>query len=57
MLKFHELEVAWNDVQSREVCFLDHLADLPDLVIVTDCAVEGLVLTNVEFWLEAMESG
>ena len=46
VLELHELEVARDEVEVREIGRPDHLRQGPPVVVVADGAVEGLVLST-----------
>ena len=57
VLKFHELELAWHDVQSGDVGCADDFSERPASFVVADGAVDGLVLLHGELGLMTEKSG
>ncbi len=57
VLEFHQLEVAWDQAQSVKIRLAYDLPHGPSGVVVADCAIEGLVLGDVELGLEAEHRG
>src|SRR3954453_6638595 len=53
MLVLHEFEIAGHEVEAVEVRFTDDVSQRPPLVVVANCAIEGVAPAQIEFGLDA----
>src|SRR5664279_5344971 len=55
VFELHQLNVPWDDMQSREIGLLDDIPQWTLLGVVSERSVKRFIRTNVKLWLESKE--